>query len=187
MKRLLDIFISMVMLVIILPLFVFLLFIYFVVEKKWGIIALPRIGKFEKPFKMYKFQTLKENFGSSIVTKERDTNRLGGFLRKSKLDELPQLFNVIIGDMSLVGPRPDVEEIVALTPKNERLFLKIKPGITGPAQIKYKNEVEILNLQKTPEDYYKTIIWPDKVKINNNYYKENNILLDIYYIFQTIF
>lgn len=185
MKRLIDFAIAILIFTITLPLFILLLLLIFILEKKWGIIGLERVGQNEIPFKMYKFQSLKENYGSSIVTKHREKNTLGDFLRNSKLDELPQLINVIKGEMSLVGPRPDVQEMIALTPLHQRNFLKLKPGITGPAQIKYHNEAQILDAQNEPENYYKTVIWVDKVTINNIYYTKHQLLKDFFYIYRT--
>tara|TARA_B100000401_G_C52156991_1_gene416845 strand:- start:80 stop:493 length:414 start_codon:yes stop_codon:yes gene_type:complete len=111
---------------------------------------------------------------------------VGKILRKYKLDEIPELINVLFGSMSLVGPRPDVPGYVDLLKGENRKILTLKPGITGPASLKYFNEEEILSSKINPKDYNDKIIFPDKVKINLDYYYKNNIWIDIKIIFATI-
>ena len=122
----------------------------------------------------------------SIKGDVRITN-VGVFLRKYKLDELPSLFNVVLGHMSLVGPRPDVSGYADRLEGKDKNILKLRPGITGPASIKYANEEEMLASQKDPKYYNDTVIYPDKVKINLDYYYNRTIWLDIKIIFVTIF
>ncbi|MEG2243236.1 MAG: sugar transferase, partial [Muribaculaceae bacterium] len=112
---------------------------------------------------------------------------LGAKLRKYKIDELPELWNVLIGDMSFVGPRPDVPGYADKLQKEDRLVLKLRPGITGPASIKYANEEEILAYVENPQKYNDKVIFPDKVKINLNYYYNHTFGGDIKIIFETIF
>ena len=112
--------------------------------------------------------------------------RFGGLLRSYKIDELPQLINVFIGQMSFVGPRPDVEGYADKLEGNEKLILSVRPGITGPASIKYYNEEEILMNQIDPYDFNDKIIWPDKVKINMQYIENWSLKKDIYFIFKTL-
>lgn len=112
---------------------------------------------------------------------------LGAVLRKYKLDELPELWNVLIGDMSFVGPRPDVPGYADKLKGEDRLILKLRPGITGPASLKYRNEEEILAKVEDPIRYNDEVIYPDKVRINLDYYKHHTFFGDLHYIFKTIF
>lgn len=130
-----------------------------------------RIGKDGKLFTMYKFRSMTmSHSGSSIsVAGESRITPLGAVLRKYKLDELPELWNVLIGDMSFVGPRPDVPGYADSLQGEDRLILKLRPGITGPASLKYANEEEILATVNDPIKYNDEIIFPDKVRINLNY------------------
>lgn len=148
-----------------------------------------RIGKDGKLFTMYKFRSMTmSHSGSSIsVAGESRITPLGAVLRKYKLDELPELWNVLIGDMSFVGPRPDVPGYADSLQGEDRLILKLRPRITGPASLKYANEEEILATVNDPIKYNDEIIFPDKVRINLNYYYHHTFLGDIKLIFQTIF
>ena len=110
----------------------------------------------------------------------------GKFLRAYKLDELPQLYNVLVGDMSLVGPRPDVPGYADSLEGEDRIILSIKPGITGPATIKFKNEEDLLSDQKNPKKYNDDVIWPEKIKINKQYIQEWSLFNDIKCIVNTI-
>ena len=111
----------------------------------------------------------------------------GLFLRDSKFDELPQLWNVLIGTMSFVGPRPDVLGFADELSGKEKLILSIKPGITGPATLYFKNEEKLLQLQQNREKYNKQVIWPQKVAMNIKYINEYSFRKDIYYIYKTLF
>jgi lipopolysaccharide/colanic/teichoic acid biosynthesis glycosyltransferase len=113
-------------------------------------------------------------------------SRSGRFFRKYKLDELPQLFNVLLGSMSLVGPRPDVPGYADRLQGDDRVVLLLRPGITGPASIKYKDEESILAAVDDPESYNDRIIWPDKVRINREYVANYSLLRDLRYIVHTI-
>ena len=148
-----------------------------------------RVGKDGKLFTMYKFRTMAmEHEGSSIsVAGESRITPLGAVLRKYKLDELPELWNVLVGNMSFVGPRPDVPGYADHLRGEERLILKLRPGITGPASLKYANEETILAYVVDPVRYNDEIIFPDKVKINLDYYYNHTFFGDIRLILQTIF
>jgi len=111
---------------------------------------------------------------------------LGSLLRRTKIDELPQLWNVLLGDMSFVGPRPDVPGFADILQGEEREMLSIRPGITGPATLKYRDEEELLAAQDDPEGYNRDVIWPDKVKINLNYIRNWSLGRDIGYIVKTV-
>ncbi len=147
-----------------------------------------RVGKEGKLFTMYKFRTMKvEHSGSSIsVAGESRITPLGAKLRKYKLDELPELWNVLIGDMSFVGPRPDVPGYADKLVGEDRKILQLKPGITGPASLKYRNEEELLARQEDPVKYNDEVIFPDKVRINLNYLNHWNFWLDIKIIVYTV-
>jgi lipopolysaccharide/colanic/teichoic acid biosynthesis glycosyltransferase len=147
-----------------------------------------RVGRNAKLFKMVKFRTMTSNHGGGTIT-VRGENRitpLGAVLRKYKMDELPELWNVLIGDMSLVGPRPDVPGYADLLKQKDRKILELRPGITGPASLKYADEEVILAKQNDPQKYNDEVIFPDKVQINLNYMYHWSFWLDIKIIFHTI-
>lgn len=137
-----------------------------------------RIGKNGVPFTIYKLRTIPE--GATIP------NAWGAFLRKSKLDELPQLLNVLKGEMTLVGPRPDVPGYADLLQGDDRIILTLKPGITGLASLKYRNEEQLLAQQPNPKHYNDEVIWPDKVRINKWYAAHRTIQMDFKIILYTI-
>lgn len=137
-----------------------------------------RIGQFSKTFRIFKFKT--------IHPQSRNISSVGRFLRNSKLDELPQLLNVLLGNMSLVGPRPDIKGYYDLLEGDNRQLLELKPGITGPASLKYANEAYILAQQENPLQYNDTIIFPDKVKINLEYQKRMGFFLDLKILIFTV-
>lgn len=147
-----------------------------------------RVGRDGKLFTMYKFRSMTVGHGGSSVSVagESRITPLGAKLRKYKLDELPELWNVLIGDMSFVGPRPDVPGYADQLQGEDRLILKLRPGITGPASLKYKNEEEILAKVENPQKYNDEVIYPDKVKINLEYYYHHSLLGDIKLIIQTV-
>ena len=148
-----------------------------------------RVGRNGKLFTMVKFRTMKINHsGNSISIKgENRITPLGEVLRKYKLDELPELWNVLKGEMSFVGPRPDVPGYADRLEGEDKKILELRPGITGPASLKYSNEEEILANVENPKKYNDEVIFPDKVKINLNYYYNNCFFGDIKIIFNTIF
>ena len=148
-----------------------------------------RIGQHGKLFTMYKFRSMTVNHsGSSISVKgESRITPLGAKLRKYKLDELPELWNVLIGDMSFVGPRPDVPGYADKLEGEDRRILLLKPGITGPASLKYRNEEELLAQQEDPQKYNDEVLFPDKVRINIEYLDHWFFWNDIKIIIYTIF
>jgi lipopolysaccharide/colanic/teichoic acid biosynthesis glycosyltransferase len=147
-----------------------------------------RVGQNGKLFTMIKFRSMIVNHsGSSVsVAGESRITPFGAKLRKYKLDELPELWNVLKGDMSFVGPRPDVPGYADNLQGEDREILKLKPGITGPASLKYRNEEELLALQSNPKEYNDTVIYPDKIKINLYYYRNYSFVTDIKIIFCTV-
>lgn len=147
-----------------------------------------RVGKGGRLFTMYKFRSMTvSHSGSSVSIKgESRITPLGNLLRTYKIDELPELWNVLRGDMSLVGPRPDVPGYADRLQGKEREILKLKPGITGPASLKYREEEELLAQQADPQRYNDEILFPDKVRINLNYLKHLSFGLDIKIIIYTL-
>lgn len=149
-----------------------------------------RIGKDGKPFRIYKIRTLVVNseVGGSVTT-ANDTRILpfGKWLRETKIDTFLELINILIGDMSFVGPRPDVPGYADKLEGDDRVILKMRPGLTGPASIKYRHEDRLLAQQSDPQRYNDEVIWPDKVKINREYYENWSIWLDILILWKTIF
>lgn len=147
-----------------------------------------RVGKYGKLFTMYKFRSMTVGHsGSSISVKgESRITPLGAKLRKYKLDELPELWNVLIGDMSFVGPRPDVPGYADRLGGENRRMLELKPGITGPASLKYRNEEEILAEQEDPIKYNDEVLFPDKVRINLEYLDNWSFWKDIKIIIYTV-
>ena len=148
-----------------------------------------RIGQYGKKFYIYKIRTMTENDGNVFVTTANDERILpfGRWLRKTKIDEIVELVNVLKGEMSFVGPRPDVPGYADLLQGSDRKILELKPGITGPASLKYINEEEILAQVENPQQYNDEVIYPDKVKINLDYYHNRTFWGDIKIIFKTIF
>lgn len=148
-----------------------------------------RIGQHGKLFTMIKLRTMTVNHGGSSISVKGESRitPLGAKLRKYKLDELPGLWNVLIGDMSFVGPRPDVPGYADKLEGDDRKVLLLKPGITGPASLKYRNEEEILAQQDDPIKYNDEVIYPDKVRINLEYLEKQNFWLDLKIILKTVF
>lgn len=147
-----------------------------------------RVGKDGRLFTMYKFRSMTVGHGGSSVSVagESRITPLGRVLRRYKLDELPELWNVLVGDMSFVGPRPDVPGYADALSGTDREVLRLRPGITGPASLKYRNEEELLALQPDPQKYNDEVIFPDKVRINLYYLHHYSFIKDIEMIFCTV-
>lgn len=147
-----------------------------------------RVGKDGKLFTMVKFRSMSINHGGSSVSVagEKRITPLGAKLRKYKLDELPELWNVLKGDMSFVGPRPDVPGYADQLQGDESEVLILRPGITGPASLKYRNEEEILATVDNPQQYNDIIIFPDKVRINRYYLHHYSFWMDLKIIIATV-
>lgn len=190
MKLLFDKLMSFLGIIFLLPLFIIT---YFLIKIKMPdgspLFIQERIGKNGKLFKMIKFRTMTVGHsGSSVsIAGESRITPLGAILRKYKIDELPALWNVLKGEMSFVGPRPDVPGYADKLEGKDRLILNLKPGITGPASLKYSNEEEILAKQKNPVEYNNEVIYPDKVRINLDYYYNRSFFGDIKIIMNTVF
>jgi lipopolysaccharide/colanic/teichoic acid biosynthesis glycosyltransferase len=155
-----------------------------------GFFVQKRVGKNGKIFRVVKIKTMRPVAAFDTTVTRRGDPRitpLGAFFRRTKIDELPQLWNVLVGDMSFVGPRPDVPGYADILQGNERAMLSIRPGITGPATLKYRNEEELLAEKSDPEAYNRHVVWPDKVRINLDYIRDWSLISDFKYIFQTVF
>lgn len=148
-----------------------------------------RVGMHGELFTLYKFRTMHNTNEKNYITVkgEKRITSLGAFLRKYKIDELPSLLNVVTGKMSFVGPRPDMPGYADQLKGEDRVVLNLRPGITGPASLKYANEEELLADQEDPKKYNDEIIFPDKVRINKEYYFNHSIGGDIMIIIKTIF
>ena len=144
-----------------------------------GFFTQERIGQYGKSFLIYKLRTLH--------TKTNKTSLWGQMLRKTKLDELPQLLNILKGEMTLVGPRPDVPGYADLLEGADRKILLLKPGITGLASLKYRNEETLLASMPNPQEYNDIVIWPDKVRINKWYAQNRTLIMDLQILFYTLF
>ena len=190
MKRLFDLTASLIGLIVLFPIFIVVSVLVKISSEGPVFFVQKRIGKNGKVFQMIKFRSMAviQSSDSTISVKgDLRITKFGAFLRKYKIDELPELFNVLRGDMSIVGPRPDVSGYADKLEGEDVLILELRPGITGPASLKYANEEEILALQEDPVKYNDEVIYPDKVKLNLDYYYNNNLWIDIKIIFATIF
>lgn len=190
MIRFFDLIFSIMGLVILSPLFIVLYLLIRIESKGGGFYSQERIGKNGKPFKLYKFRSMR--IGSdkkgliTIGEKDNRITKTGFILRKYKLDELPQLWNVLIGDMSLVGPRPEVKKYTDLYTEEQKQVLHVRPGITDWASIKYVDENKILGESKTPDEAYVNLIMPNKIKLNMVYI-QNQTLGEYFKIIFTTF
>ncbi len=190
MKRLFDVIFSLIGLCILLPFFlIFALLILF--SSKGGIFYLQkRVGKGGFEFKLYKFRTMKPNADQlgllTVGGRDPRITQIGYYLRKYKLDELPQLINVLIGDMSLVGPRPEVKKYTDLYTDEQKKVLMVKPGITDYASLLYFEENDLLAKSNDPEATYIQKIMPAKLKLNQLYIQNMGFWSDMNIIFKTI-
>ncbi|MBL4930257.1 MULTISPECIES: sugar transferase [Clostridium] len=189
-KRFFDFFLSLVGLVILSPILIVVCILIKLDSKGPVFFMQTRVGKDEEYFKIFKFRTMvvdAEKQGKQItVGKDSRITKVGAVLRKYKIDELPQLINVLIGNMSLVGPRPEVPKYVDLYTDDQKKVLHVKPGITDLASIKYRDENDILATVENPEEYYINTIMKDKINLNLEYINASNILLDFMIIIRTI-
>lgn len=166
-------------LMILSPLLIILILISSLENQSFGIFAQKRVGQYGRLFKIYKIKT--------IHPKSEKISMWSAFLRKSKLDELPQLYNILMGEMSFVGPRPDIPGYYDQLDESKREILNLKPGLTSEASLKYANEETLLKNQNDPLSYNDQVIFPDKVQMNLDYYHNRNFFLDLKIIFRTLF
>ena len=189
-KRVCDFILSLIGIIVLSPIFI-IVSIAIKLDSKGKILFLQkRVGRYGKEFNIYKFRTMvsdAERLGKQItVGNDNRITKVGAFLRKYKIDELPQLFNVLKGDMSLVGPRPEVPKYVKLYSEEQKKVLNVRPGITDMASLRYKDENEILGKVDNPEEYYINVIMKDKLKLNLEYIEKSNIFFDLYLIIKTV-
>lgn len=189
MKRLFDIVASGLGLIVLSPLFL-VIAIWIKLDSKGPIFYRQvRVGRYNKDFRIFKFRSMRvgSDKGSLVTIGGQDERitRAGCFIRKYKLDELPQLINVLIGDMSLVGPRPEVRHYVNYWTPEQMHVLDVRPGITDPASIKYLDENELLEKAENPEKYYIEVIMQEKIKLYLQYVEKQSFLYDITLIFKT--
>lgn len=191
MKRLFDVVCSFFGLLVLSPLFVFLS-LWVGLGSKGGVFyKQKRVGRFNKDFTLYKFRSMRVGSDKkgllTIGGKDSRVTKAGFFIRKYKLDELPQLLNVLKGDMSFVGPRPEVRKYVDMYTERQLKVLDVRPGITDLASIKYRNENDLLATADNPEQYYIDFVMQDKLALNLQYIETRTFLGDIKLIFRTIF
>ena len=189
MKRLFDVVASGVGLLLLSPLFL-LVAIWIKLDSPGPVFYRQvRVGRYNRDFRIFKFRSMRvgADKGSLVTIGGRDprVTRSGYFIRKFKIDELPQLINVFIGDMSLVGPRPEVRHYVDYWTKEQLRVLDVRPGITDPASIKFRNENELLEKAEDPEKYYIEVIMQEKLRLYLKYVEKHNFWYDIKLIFQT--
>lgn len=191
MKRTFDLVVSFLGLIIILWLIILAFALASIDTRQNGFFTQTRVGRNGRLFKVIKIRTMRNIAGiNTTVTTGNDPRitPLGAFLRRTKIDELPQLINVLLGHMSFVGPRPDVPGYYDMLPENDReILLSVRPGITGPATLKYRAEEEILATVDDPENYNREVIFPDKILINRHYIENYSFANDLKYIWATVF
>ncbi len=190
MIRFFDILFSLIGLIILSPIFVIIWLIIVLTSRGGGFYKQIRVGKGGEDFPLYKFRSMRKDAdkGSLITVGGRDPRitKIGYFIRKLKIDELPQLFNVLKGDMSLVGPRPEVRKYVDLYTDEQKKILSVRPGITDYASIEYVDENEILGKAENPDEVYVNQIMPDKIKLNTKYIENQSVKEYFKIIFLTI-
>ncbi|WP_310588686.1 sugar transferase [Jiulongibacter sediminis] len=190
MKRLFDIFFSLFGLLLCFPLFVILAILIPLEDGGRVFFSQRRVGYLEKPFFILKFRTMGEDvekYGQLTVgSKDHRITKIVFWLRKFKIDEIPQLINVLKGEMSIVGPRPEVEKYVSLYDDFQRKIFSVRPGITDNASIRFRNENELLANKENPEDYYISEIMPEKLRLNLEYIKKISLKKDVEIVIKTI-
>lgn len=191
MKRFFDLLVSLIALIVLSPLFLVIALIIVFSDKGSVFFRQVRVGLNGTPFKIYKFRTMKmeaPKLGPQITVGGRDPRitSIGYYLRKYKIDELPQLINVFLGDMSFVGPRPEVPHYVEMYNEEQKAVLKVRPGITDIASIEYIDENELLGKASDPEKMYIEQIMPEKLRLNREYLQRANFCSDLGLIFKTL-
>lgn len=190
-KRLFDISASFFGLLLLSPLFLIVALCVGLTSRGGVFYVQTRVGRYGRDFRLYKFRSMRTGSDAkgllTVGGKDGRITPVGYFIRKYKIDELPQLFNVLKGDMSLVGPRPEVRKYVALYNSEQMRVLSARPGITDPASIKYRNENDLLAQADDPERFYVEKIMPDKLKINLEYMDNRSFFKDLSVIFRTVF
>lgn len=191
MKRIFDVLFSLIGIIVLLPVYI-IISLLVMTDSKGGILyKQERTGKGDKIFKVFKFRTMRpDSFSKGALTvgsRDPRITNVGYYLRKYKLDELPQLFNVFFGDMSFVGPRPEVKKYTDLYNEAQKKVLTVRPGITDYASIKFRNENDLLSVSDNPEQLYIDEIMPEKLDLNLKYINDNSLFKDIKIIFDTFY
>jgi lipopolysaccharide/colanic/teichoic acid biosynthesis glycosyltransferase len=188
-KRIFDITASILVLSVLSPLFIFVA-IWILLDSPGGVFYKQiRVGKHRKEFGLYKFRSMRKDAdksGQLTIGKDIRVTRSGRFIRKYKIDEFPQLLNIIFGQMSVVGPRPEVPKYVSMYTDVQLSVLEVLPGLTDYASIKYFNEQEVLGQSDNPEEKYIEEVMPEKLKLNLVYVEEASFLIDLKIICKTI-
>jgi lipopolysaccharide/colanic/teichoic acid biosynthesis glycosyltransferase len=189
MKRFFDIVISFTTLILLIPLMVVVATIIKLNSEGPVFFKQERIGKGFRPFWIYKFRTMQQAPIGLQVTVGNDPRitRVGWFLRQTKIDELPQLINILRGEMSFVGPRPEVPQYVQLYKQDYQEILTVRPGLTDLASLKYRDEAALLARATNPEEEYTTRVLPDKIELAKDYLRQASLLFDLKIIFKTLF
>jgi len=189
MKRVFDIVSSGIGLILLSPIFLLLAILIKLDSRGPVFYKQLRVGKYGKDFKIFKFRSMLQGADKkgliTIGGRDPRVTRSGYYIRKYKLDEIPQLINVFIGDMSVVGPRPEVRKYVNLYTEEQLKVLSVKPGITDIASIKYRNENELLEKSDSPDQMYIEVIMPDKLRYNLEYINKQSFIYDLKLIFLT--
>jgi len=188
-KRLFDILSSLIVLILLSPLLI-IISLWIILDSKGGAFyKQERIGKNQKPFGLYKFRSMRpdsDKKGQITIGNDNRITKVGKFIRKYKIDELPQLFNILKGDMSVVGPRPEVKKYVDLYTDEQLKVLNVKPGLSDYASIEYFDEQTVLGKAKDPNKEYIEVVMPAKLKLNLKYIKDKSLLTDLKIIFKTL-
>lgn len=188
-KRLFDIFFSLFLILVLSPILVVIMVLILGESPGGAFFRQVRVGRGNKDFRIFKFRTMHVGAekGGLLTVGGRDprVTKVGYYLRRYKLDELPQLFNVLLNDMSFVGPRPEVRRYVDMYNENQKRVLLVKPGITDPASISYFDENELLSRSNDPETTYIEVVMPAKLAINLEYIDRRSFLTDLQILFQT--
>ena len=189
MKRIFDIICSLIIFLCFLP-FGLIIALLIVLESRGGVFyRQTRVGRFGKPFKLWKFRTMRPNADKlgtlTVGMRDPRITRVGYFIRKTKMDEFPQFLNVLVGEMSIVGPRPEVQEYVDLYTEDQRQILNVRPGITDFASLEYFKENELLGASENPRQTYIDEIMPAKIELNKKYLASPTLSTDLKIMWQT--
>ena len=191
MKRMFDIVVAAAALVVLFPLLVLSALLIKLDSPGPIFFKQERIGRNFRPFWIYKFRTMAQDApargGLVTIGEDARVTRVGRLLRKSKIDEIPQLTNILKGDMALVGPRPEVRYYVELFRRDYEEILKVRPGLTDLASLKYRDEAALLGKAANPEDEYRTRVLPDKIRLAKDYLRRSSFLFDLSLILKTLF
>jgi len=188
-KRAFDILLSIFGLLLLWWLIVLAWLVATIATRSNGFYFQKRVGKEGKMFSVIKIKTMshsKDTSNNITTSNDPRITKIGRFFRRTKIDEFPQLWNVLIGNMSFVGPRPDVSGYADRLEGSDSIILTVRPGITGPASLKYKNEESFLAEKTDPIKYNDEVIWPDKVKINREYIRDYHFINDLSYIWWSL-